>query len=35
MDILFVILIIILVQGKEYKVNINRIWIVPALHVAS
>ncbi|MEH7191504.1 DUF1453 domain-containing protein, partial [Bacillus toyonensis] len=35
MDILFVILlvilIIILMQGKEYKVNINRIWIIPAL----
>lgn len=35
MDILFVILlvvfIIILMQGKEYKVNINRIWLIPAL----
>ncbi|MGN7193295.1 DUF1453 family protein [Bacillus mycoides] len=31
MDILFVILIIVLMQGKEYKVNINRIWLIPAL----
>ncbi|RAN90339.1 DUF1453 domain-containing protein [Bacillus sp. SRB_28] len=35
MDILFVILlvilIIVLIQGKEYKVNINRIWLIPAL----
>jgi len=35
MEILFVILlvvfIIILMQGKEYKVNINRIWLIPAL----
>jgi hypothetical protein len=35
MDILFVILLVILIivlmQGKEYKVNINRIWLIPAL----
>ncbi|PFN27828.1 DUF1453 family protein [Bacillus cereus] len=31
MDILLVILIIVLMQGKERKVKINRIWLVPAL----
>ena len=35
MDILFVILLVvfimILMQGKEYKVNINRIWFIPTL----
>ncbi|EMY4794739.1 MULTISPECIES: DUF1453 family protein [Bacillus] len=31
MDILLVILIIVLMQGKERKVKVNRIWLVPAL----
>ncbi|WP_002147541.1 DUF1453 family protein [Bacillus cereus] len=31
MDIIVVILIIVLMQGKERKVKINRIWLVPAL----
>ncbi|WP_212936198.1 DUF1453 domain-containing protein, partial [Bacillus hominis] len=31
MDILLVILIIALMQGKERKVKINRIWLVPVL----
>ncbi|MGG0281552.1 DUF1453 domain-containing protein [Bacillus pacificus] len=31
MDILLVILIIVLIQGKERKVKVNRIWLVPAL----
>ncbi|WP_377865540.1 DUF1453 domain-containing protein [Bacillus sp. R86525] len=31
MDILLVILIIVLMQSKERKVKINRIWLVPAL----
>lgn len=31
MDILLVILIIVLMQSKERKVKINRIWLIPAL----
>ncbi|WP_242296245.1 MULTISPECIES: DUF1453 domain-containing protein [unclassified Bacillus cereus group] len=31
MDIVLVILIIVLMQGKERKVKINRIWLVPVL----
>ncbi|PEX81647.1 DUF1453 family protein [Bacillus cereus] len=31
MDILLFILIIVLMQGKERTVKINRIWLVPAL----
>ncbi|WP_263704820.1 DUF1453 domain-containing protein [Bacillus thuringiensis] len=31
MDILLVILIIVLMQSKERKVKVNRIWLVPAL----
>ncbi|PFD41988.1 DUF1453 domain-containing protein [Bacillus cereus] len=31
MDIIVVILIIVLMQGKERKIKINRIWLVPAL----
>ena len=31
MDILLVIIIIVLMQGKERKVKINRIWLIPAL----
>lgn len=31
MDILLVMLIIVLMQSKERKVKVNRIWLVPAL----
>ncbi|HDX9628725.1 TPA: DUF1453 family protein [Bacillus cereus] len=31
MDIVLVILIIVLMQSKERKVKVNRIWLVPAL----
>ena len=31
MDILLVVLIIVLMQSKERKVKINRIWLIPAL----
>ncbi|HFK1449783.1 TPA: DUF1453 domain-containing protein [Bacillus pacificus] len=31
MDILLIILIIVLMQSKERKVKVNRIWLVPAL----
>ncbi|MED1448768.1 DUF1453 domain-containing protein, partial [Bacillus pacificus] len=31
MDIVLVILIIVLLQGKERKIKINRIWLVPVL----
>ncbi|MGE7867587.1 DUF1453 domain-containing protein [Bacillus paramycoides] len=31
MDIIVVIFIIVLMQGKERKIKINRIWLVPAL----
>lgn len=31
MDILLVILIIVLMQSKDRKVKVNRIWLVPAL----
>lgn len=31
MDILLVILIIVLMQSKERKVKVNRIWLVPTL----
>ncbi|ACK62332.1 TPA: hypothetical protein ACGW6Y_002789 [Bacillus cereus] len=31
MDILLVVLIIVLMQSKERKVKINRIWLISAL----
>ncbi|MFJ8526573.1 DUF1453 domain-containing protein [Bacillus sp. NPDC094106] len=31
MDIILVILIIVLLQGRERKVKVNRLWLVPAL----
>lgn len=31
MDIILVILIVVLLQGRERKVKVNRLWLVPAL----